>query len=388
MKYDAQIMDAARSLADWTAEARHQLHRIPERGFQEHKTHAFLKQKLDEIGIPYTTERTWIIGTIQGGRPGKTVALRADIDALPIQEATGLPYESEHPGMMHACGHDAHAAILLGTANLLWSMRAEIPGTVRLLFQPAEETQGGAEPMIEAGAMQGVDVVYGLHVAAQAPPGRIATRPGAMYAATDELFIDVLGKRGHGAHPRSGVDAIAIAGQIITALQTLVTREIEATESAVITIGGIHGGTATNIICDEVNMMGTLRTLTPAVREQFGERIPALCKGIAQAMGGDVQVRIRRGYCACVNDAHEAERVLRAAERLYGAEMTRELSVSSMGAEDFAYYLLEAPGAIYHLGCGSEYSVHNEHFTVDDACLPVGVAMQATLTMEYLLENE
>lgn len=381
------ILARAQALADWTADVRHALHRVPELDFDLPKTHAIITSTLDSIGIPYTTERNWVIGTIQGGKPGKTVALRADMDALPIQEQTGLPYASEHPGCMHACGHDAHSAMLLGAAKLLNDARDEIPGTVRLLFQPAEETEGGAEPMIKAGAMQGVDAVYGLHVAAQVPTGRIATRPGAMYAATDELFIDVLGQSGHGAHPRSGVDAIAIAAYIITELQTLISREIEATESAVITIGSIHGGTVCNIICDEVKLIGTLRTLTPEVREQLCRRIPEVCEGIARTMRGDVRVRIRHGYCACVNDPGEAERVLRLSEAMFGPEKTRVLTASSMGAEDFAYYLLQAPGAIFHVGCGGTASVHNEHFTVDDACLPAGVAMHAALVFDYLNEQ-
>lgn len=388
MQYDQRILDAARALYDYTRDARHALHRIPERGFQEFKTHAYLKGRLDAIGIPFTTNRTWIIGTIEGGLPGPTVALRADFDALPIQEQTGLPFASEHPGMMHACGHDAHAAILLGAARLLWEMKAEIPGTVRLLFQPAEEAEGGAEPMIAAGAMDGVAAVYALHVAAQSPTGCIQTRHGAMYAATDELFIDILGKSGHGAHPTSGIDAIAIAGQLIVALQTLVSREVEATESAVITIGSIHGGQVCNILCDEVRMIGTLRTLTDSTRKQLNERIPAFCQGIARTMGGDARVRIRNGYCAAMNHPEEADRVLTVARRLYGEPMTRVLSHSSLGAEDFAYYLQKAPGAIYLLGCGSDYPAHNERFSVDDDCLPVGVAMHAALAMDYLTRHQ
>jgi len=381
---DETLKQRATAVADFTKEIRRQLHRIPELGFQEHKTQRLIMDTLDTLGVPYTTDRTWVVGTIQGGKPGKTVALRADIDGLPIQEQTGLPFASEHEGRMHACGHDAHAANQLGTAKLLMGMREEFPGTVRLLFQPAEESFGGAEPMVLAGAMDGVDAVYGLHVAAQAPVGRIGSRPGAMYAATDELFIDVLGKKGHGAHPAGGVDAIVIAAQIITALQTLVTREIEATDAAIVTIGSIHGGAACNILCDEVKLHGTLRTLTPALREQFGRRIQTLCKGIAAAMGGDVRISVRQGYPACVNDPAESDRVLAVAKRLLGEEKIKKLTNSSMGGEDFAYYLQKAPGAIYHLGCGSETVLHNERFIIDEDCLPIGVCMQAALALDFL----
>ncbi len=384
---DEIILRRAEALSRWTTEVRRALHRIPEPGFEEHKTRALIKSKLDEIGIPYQAVESWIIAEISGGKPGKTVALRADFDALPIQEATGLPFASEHPGMMHACGHDSHTAMLLGAGKLLFDVRAELPGTVRLLFQPAEETTGGAEPMIKAGAMQGVDAVYGIHVAAQAPAGRIATKAGPMYAACDELFLDVLGVSGHGAHPKSGVDAIAIAAQIITALQTLVSREMEATDAAVITIGSIHGGTANNILCDEVKLHGTVRTLAPDVREQLLRRIPALCEGIAKAMNGNVRMNLRTGYCACVNNDREAARVLSVAKRLYGEEKTKVLNTSSMGAEDFAYFLLEAPGAAYHVGSGSVVPLHNEHFTLDESCLQVGVAMHAAMAFEFLTDN-
>ncbi len=384
---DATILARAGALSDWTANIRHRLHRVPEIGFEEHKTRALIRDTLDEIGVPYVAEESWIVGEITGGLPGKTVALRADFDALPIQEETGLPFASEHPGKMHACGHDAHAAMLLGAAKLLFETRAELPGTVRLLFQPAEETTGGAELMVQAGVMRGVDAVYGIHVAAQAPAGRIATKGGAVYAACDEMFIDILGKSGHGAHPRSGTDAIMIAAQVITALQTLVSREIEATDSAVVTIGSIHGGATNNILCDEVGLHGTLRTLTPDIRDLMHRRLPQMIEGIAHAMNGGARVRIRRGYCAAVNDAREAERVLSVARRLYGEANTRELTVSSMGAEDFAYYLLEAPGAMYHVGSGSEASLHNGHFALNDDCLPVGVAMHAAMAFEYLTNN-
>ncbi len=384
---ETALREKAQALAGWTADVFHRLHQIPEIGDSEFETSALIKATLDEIGVPYTFENTWVIATIEGATPGKTVAIRADMDALPLEEKTCLPYASAHPGRMHACGHDAHTAILLGTAKLLWDVKGELPGTARLLFQPAEETTGGAARMIAAGAMKGVDAVYGLHVAAQAPTGRIGCKAGPMYAACDELFIDILGKKGHGAHPASGVDAIVIAAQVITALQTLVTRETEATDSVIVTIGSIHGGTTNNILCDEVRLHGTLRTLTPEKREQFLRRIPELCDGIARAMGGGTRINIRNGYCACVNDEKEAGRVLTVAERLFGQENLKVLNCSSMGAEDMAYFLREAPGAMYHLGSGSDAPGHNELFRVDDACLPTGILMHAALVFDYLTDN-
>lgn len=381
------IRERAEALFAWTRDARHGLHRIPEIGFEVPKSLAFLKSKLDEASVPYQATDCWITAEIKGGRPGRTVGIRADFDALPIQEETGLPYASEHPGKMHACGHDAHAAILLGTARLLHSIREEIPGTVRLFFQPAEETVGGALPMIKAGVMRGVDAVYALHVTAQAQVGRVTTKPGAVHAACDELIIDILGKSGHGAHPRTGVDAVTIAAHVINGLNTLVPRELEATEQAVLSIGSIRGGHTNNILCGEVKMHGTLRTLDPLVRDQFGRRIPELCEGIARALNGDAWVEVRRGYSACVNDETEARRALATAVGLFGAELVTESRQPSMGGEDFGYFLKEAPGAMYYLGCGSDAPLHNEHFTVHDECLPRGIMMHAAVALSYLAEH-
>ncbi|MDR0898220.1 MAG: amidohydrolase [Oscillospiraceae bacterium] len=382
--HEMDIKQRAVALEHYVIEARRALHRIPEEGFSEVETNALLRRYLDEIGVPYTGEKTWLIAEITGGKPGKTVGIRADIDALPLQEETGLPFASEHPGWMHACGHDMHAAILLGTAKLLWAIRDEIPGRVRLFFQPAEETDGGAEPMIAAGAMQGVDAVYALHVAAQAPVGRIACKAGPMYAACDTLHIDILGRKGHGAHPRSGTDAIVIAAQVITALQTLITRELEATEAAILTIGAIHGGTAQNILCDEVKLFGTMRTLDMQVRAQLRHRLPLLITGIAQAMGGDARVEIEGGYAPTINDDIEAARVLSLAERLFGADKIKVLKESSMGGEDFGYFTREAPGALYHLGTGSAMPLHNGQFNPDEACMVSGVTLHAALALDYL----
>jgi amidohydrolase len=382
--HEQALKRKAQALESYVIEARRALHRIPETGFAEEKTNALLRRYLDEIGVPYTGEKTWLIAEIEGGKPGKTVGIRADIDGLPLQEETDLPYASDHPGWMHACGHDMHAAILLGTAKLLFEMREEIPGRVRLFFQPAEETVGGAEPMIAAGAMQGVDAVYALHVASQAPVGQIACKAGPMYAACDTLHIDILGRKGHGAHPRSGTDAIIIAGQVLTALQTLITRELEATESAILTIGAIHGGTAQNILCDEVKMLGTMRTLDRRVREQMYHRLPALITGIAEAMGGEARVQIETGYDPTINDETEAARVMRLAGRLFGAAHFKPLRESSMGGEDFGYFLREAPGALYHLGTGSAMPLHNGQFDPEEACMLTGLVMHAALALDYL----
>lgn len=385
---DTKALALAAQVAPWTAEMRHALHRIPERGNTEFKTHALLMKTLEEIGIPFRTEKTWIIGEIKGGKPGKTVGIRADIDALPIQEETGVPFASEHPGMMHACGHDSHAAMLLGAAKALWSIRDEIPGTVRLFFQPAEETTGGARVMVQAGAMEGVDAVYAIHVAAQAPAGRIGGKPGPTHAFCDDIKIQILGKRGHGAHPSGGVDAVVIAAQVILALQTLITRNIEATDAAILTFGAIHGGTAANILCDEVTLTGTMRTLDQKVQKVLHKRLRETCEGVARAMGGDANVHIGTGYPAAINDEKEAARVKRIAERLFGEGSFHDEALSSMGGEDFGEFLKEAPGMMFNVGAGTEAPLHNEHFKLDDACLEKGVAMHIAVTMDYLEEGK
>ena len=247
---DRELRALIEAQKDWIIEKRRMLHRVPERGFAEFKTQKIVMDALDELGIPYKTERTWVVGLIEGALPGDVVALRADMDALPIEEPEGCAFRSEHPGMMHACGHDAHTAILLGAAKVLAGMRDQLRGSVKLLFQPAEETDGGAEPMVQAGAMENphVDRVYGLHVMPNLPVGTIETRVGTLNASTDSVKITIHGKAGHGAYPERSVDAIVGSAQVICALQTLVSRNLSPLSSAVLSLGMIEGGTAQNII--------------------------------------------------------------------------------------------------------------------------------------------
>ncbi len=374
---------------EWIIEMRRKLHRIPEKGFQEFKTQKAVMDALDEMGVPYTTERTWVIGLIEGALEGDTVGIRADMDALPVEEPMGCEFRSEHEGMMHACGHDAHTAMLLGAAKVLNGIKDQLHGKVKLLFQPAEESDGGAEPMVAAGAMENphVDRVYGLHVMTRLETGVVETRPGTLNASTDGVRLTINGRGGHGAYPESGADAIVCAAQIITALQTLVSRNLSPLSSAVLSLGMIEGGTAGNIICDQVRIKGTLRTANSEIREMMKKRIHEVAEGIALSMGCTAEVSITPGYAALVNDVNEAARIRRVAARLFGEENSVEKPEPSMGGEDFSFFSDCAPGAFFHIGCTPRGhlpapALHSKDFYLDEECLTNGVLMHVALVLD------
>ena len=386
---DQELRALVAAQKDWMTQKRRLLHRIPERGFAEYKTQRVIMEALDEIGIPYQTERTWIIGLIEGALPGGTVALRADMDALPLDEPEGCPFRSEHAGMMHACGHDAHVAMVLGAAKVLCGLKDRLHGNVKLLFQPAEETEGGAKPMVAAGAMENphVDRVYGLHVQPYLPVGTIETRSGTLNASTDTVELIIHGRASHGAYPESSADAIVCAAQVITALQTLVSRNLSPLSSAVLSIGQINGGTADNIICDRVSLRGTLRTANRDIRAMMKRRIEETAGCVAQAMGCTAEVNITSGYAALVNDAGEAARVRRVGSRLLGEDGVVEKRDPSMGGEDFSFFCDAAPGAFFHLGCTAKENLpapllHSRDFMLDEDCLTVGALMHVALVLD------
>ena len=386
---DCELRALVEAQKDWMVDIRRRLHRIPERGFAEVKTQRVIMETLNALGIPYTTERTWVVGVIEGGLPGEVVALRADMDALPLEEPEGLPFRSEHPGMMHACGHDAHMTMVLGAAKVLMGMRDRLPGTVKLLFQPAEETDGGAEPMVQRGVMENphVDRVYGLHVQPYLPVGVIETRAGTLNASTDDVELTILGRSSHGAYPESGADAIVCAAQVITSLQTLVSRNVSPLASAVLSLGMISGGTAGNIICDRVSLRGTLRTANGEIRKRMKRRIGEVASGVAAAMGCTAEVRITSGYAALVNDEAEAGRVMRVGARLLGEKNVVRKAAPSMGGEDFSFFCECVPGAFFHLGCVKKEDMpapllHSRDFHLDEDCLTVGAMMHVALVLD------
>ena len=386
---DRELKALVEAQKDWMVDVRRRLHRIPEKGFAEVKTQQVIMETLDALGIPYTTERTWVVGVIEGRLPGEVVALRADMDALPLEEPEGLPFRSEHPGMMHACGHDAHMTMVLGAAKVLMGMRDRLPGTVKLLFQPAEETDGGAEPMVQRGVMENphVDRVYGLHVQPYLPVGVIETRAGTLNASTDDVELTIHGRSSHGAYPESGADAIVCAAQVITSLQTLVSRNVSPLASAVLSLGMISGGTAGNIICDRVSLRGTLRTANGEIRAMMKRRIAEVASGVAAAMGCTAEVCITSGYAALVNDEAEAGRVMRVGARLLGEKNVVRKAAPSMGGEDFSFFCERVPGAFFHLGCVKKEDMpapllHSRDFHLDEDCLTVGAMMHVALVLD------
>ena len=382
-----ELYTRAQAIQSWAVETRRALHRIPENGFEEFKTQRRIIDALREMDIPYDAERTWVVGHIRGAQPGPTVALRADIDALPIDEPEGCPFRSEHPGWMHACGHDMHMAVQLAAARLLNDMRGELKGNVRLLFQPAEETDGGALPMVEAGVLDGVDAAYGLHVQPYMTVGQMDTRPGCLNGSTDEINLTVRGVSGHAARPHQGVDAIVCAAQLITALQTLVSRMANPLKPAVLSLGKIQGGEARNVICDSVRIEGTLRTADPALRALFKQKVRQVCAGVGAAFGAEVEVEIIDGYCALMNDPAEAARALRLGAELLGGENALTREEPSMGGEDFGYFLEKVPGAFWHLGCSASLpapSLHSKDLAPDERCIPIGAAMQCALALDRM----
>lgn len=375
---------------------RRDFHEHPELANQEVRTAGIVAERLRALGVEDVRTgiaSTGVTGLIRGTKPGngKTVLLRADMDALPILEQNDVPYRSQSPGVMHACGHDAHTAMLLGVARLLSERRDAFSGTVKLLFQPAEESPpGGAKPMIDAGVLEDpkVDAAFGIHIAQEHPVGEIRLRSGPAMAAADRFQITIRGKGGHGAMPHISVDPIVIGAQIVTALQTLVSRSVDPTEEAVVTVGAFKAGEAFNVIPDTAELGGTVRTFNARNRDLLEERIGNLARGIAAAMGGEVEYRYVRGYPATVNDPEMAELVRGEAAKVVGEEGVREAPLM-MGAEDFSYFLEAVPGAFWFVGSknadrGLVWGHHHPRFDIDEAALPIGMESMVNVALRYL----
>jgi len=386
------VLQRAQTLRERLIQIRRAIHRQPELGFQEFKTAQLVAGTLTELGIRVETEvgLTGVVGYLGEGRP--TIALRADMDALPIQELNDVPYASQVPGVMHACGHDAHVACLLGAAMLL--SQTELRGQVRFIFQPSEEGQdeegkSGAMRMVEAGVMEGVDAVVALHTHADTLAGTIGLLPGPMMAAADTFHATILGQACHGAYPHKGTDAIVLAAQVIMAVQTIVSRRIRPLDSGVITVGTIQGGTKTNIVTDRVELAGTIRSFKPEIRQQIFDELERAC-GVARALGGDYELKITPGYPTTANDKALTEFVRQVGIDLLGPDKVGEAE-AEMGAEDFSFLVAYAPGCFFRLGVGfpdqEPRRGHNPYFDVNEDALPIGAAILAEVARRYLEQD-
>jgi amidohydrolase len=368
---------------------RRELHAMPELGFKENETAEYLRERLDALSVDRLqtgVAGTGIVADIKGGRPGRAVMVRADMDGLPLTEADDLPFRSTRRGAMHACGHDVHMAVALEVARAMADNRKELPGTVRFVFQPAEEIAGGAKPMIDAGVLDGIDRVVGLHVWAGLPTGQVSVRSGAMMASADWFTLIVRGTGGHGAMPDLTIDAVVIASQIVTALQTLVSRETSPRAPVVVTLGSIHGGTAFNIIAGEVVIQGTLRTFDARIREHVLRRIAELAGGIATAMRGSCEFRLESAAPPVVNDESIAGLVAEAAREVIGTDAVVPFEPLMVG-EDVAYFLDERPGCFFLLGGAPDTGPvlhHTAEFRIDERCLLIGYRVMSAAVLRLL----
>jgi amidohydrolase len=389
----AEILSHAQRVADDAIALRRRIHRQPEIGLTLPRTQAAVLEALDGLGLEMRTgERTTsVVARLAGGRPGPTILLRADMDALPLREATGLPFASQVDGAMHACGHDAHVAMLVGAARVLAERRAELAGAVLFMFQPGEEGYHGARVMLEEGLLDGAlppTGAFALHVTHREAAGVITTRPGPMLASGDTIQITVRGKGGHASAPHDCLDPIPIACEIVQAFQTLVTRRVNVFDPAVITIGKIEAGTTRNVIPETAHLLGTVRTVSELTRERVLEGVRRAADGIATAHGAEAQVELIRGYPVTANDAGFAQFVLDTAREVLGAERVTPMRNPVMGSEDFSYVLQRVPGAMANLGTrpdsGEVFPNHSNRMLVNEAALASGIAMHVAVALRFL----
>jgi len=373
---------------------RRELHQYPELSYQEIKTSDRIAKELNKLKVKVKKHvaKTGVLGVLEESKNGKTVALRADMDALPILEQTDSPYKSKNKGVMHACGHDLHMTCVIGAAMILSELKSELKGNVKFIFQPSEEVQpGGAKPMIDAGVLKNPNVsgIFGLHCDSAISVGKIGVRNGPMMAQADDFDIIVTGKGGHGARPHDGVDAIVVASQIIQALQTIPSRKISPVEPVVISIGKIEGGTARNIICDRVILKGTARSL----KQEVARRIPILIKeiasGIAKSAGASAEVTYHTGYPVLINHPQATDSVRNTITTMFGKEAIFEIKKPMMEAEDFAYFLQKVPGSFLRLGIRNPkknaiYPWHHPQFTVDEDAIKIGASVLAGIAFDFL----
>lgn len=371
-------------------ERRRYLHQHPELSFHEVDTPRFIAERLTELGIEVRTGvgGRGVVGTIRGGQPGKTVALRADFDALPIQDEKEVDYRSTVPGVMHACGHDGHTATLLAVAEILVGQKEHLAGNVVLIHQHAEEVvPGGARDMIADGCLDGVDVIFGTHLWSTTKLGTIGYRVGPVMAAADKFELTLFGRGGHGAKPHETIDAVVLGATVVKELQSIVSRRLDPLQQAVLTIGTLHAGNTFNVIADSAELTGTIRTFDPLVADQIIKEMERTIKGVCDAAGATYTFRYERGYPAVVNHPAETELVRAVASDVVGADQVFEIA-PTMGGEDFAYYLQQVPGTFFFTGAGDEtfYPHHHPKFDFEEQAMQYAARILIEATKRYLAE--
>lgn len=386
----AEIKDIAQKFTPRLIEIRRHLHAHPELSGSEHQTSAYIAGVLSSCGLNVTEAvgKTGVLGELHGtGSDSRTLAIRTDMDALPIQEDSNLDFVSANPGVMHACGHDVHATLGMGTAMVLSQLTESLPGNVRFLFQPAEEIALGAKWMVQDGAMNGVSAIYGVHVFPSIPSRCVGIRYGALTSAADELEIVIQGESGHGARPHQAVDAIWIAAQVITSLQQAISRTQNPLHPIVLSIGQIQGGRAPNVIADRVQMTGTVRSLHPESHANLPQWIENIVQGVCHTYGAKCQVDYRRGVPSVQNDDILTQIIESATREAWGDESVQILPEPSLGAEDFSIFLDNVPGCMFRLGVGhhhkTNYPLHHPKFEVDEAAILTGVVTMAYTAYKY-----
>lgn len=383
-------------VSDKVVSLRRALHARPELGFEEEKTAALVSTTLKELGLQVTENvggSTGVVGLLEGDKPGKTIALRADMDALPIQEVADVPYRSRVPGVMHACGHDAHVAMLLGTAEVLSKFKKGLKGNVKFIFQPGEEGKGGGKVMVESGVLEAprVDAIFALHVWPELPLGTVGYRHGTIMASSDHFRLVVEGKSAHGASPHHSIDALLIGSMVVQALQTIVSRNLSPVEPGVISIGSFHSGSSYNVIPGKAELMGTVRAANRETAEVFRHLIEERIHGIVSGMGGSYQLVYDVGYPPTINDSDMTVLLKEVAAGVVGDENLYHMPAPSMCGEDFSFYLQRVPGSYFYLGVGPNEpdqgfpGLHHPSFDFCDAnILPVGVEIFTLLALNFL----
>lgn len=383
------VKEAAAKYGDYLIEMRRYFHAHPEISGKEYETSKRVKSELDKFGIPWRPcgMETGILATIQGAKPGKTILLRGDMDALTVQEESGLPFASENPGVMHACGHDCHISTLLTAARVLNDVKADLCGTVRLAFQPAEETAEGAKSMIENGALDGVDGCFGIHVWSNVSAGKVALAPGPRMAAADQFSIDVKGKGGHGSAPHQCVDAAVVTSAIVTNLQTIVSREIDPGDPAVLTVGRMEAGTRWNVVAEYGRLEGTTRYFTRDLYQRFPEMMERVVTQTAQTFRAEAKLKYDHIVPPTINDDHMTEVAIGAAAKALSPDAV--ISIDRItGGEDFSFFMEKVPGAIALMGvgneaCGAVWPQHSGKYRVDENALINSVLLYAQVAVDF-----